>query len=51
MEQNIAKCRIAVVLVAAGRGERAGSAEGPKQYRPIGGRAVIARTLDIFLDH
>ncbi|MGN6773076.1 MAG: bifunctional 2-C-methyl-D-erythritol 4-phosphate cytidylyltransferase/2-C-methyl-D-erythritol 2,4-cyclodiphosphate synthase [Rhizobiaceae bacterium] len=51
MEQNIAKCRIAVVLVAAGRGERAGSAEGPKQYRPIDGRAVIARTLDIFLDH
>lgn len=51
MEQNIAKCRIAVVLVAAGRGERAGSVEGPKQYRPIGGRAVIARTLDIFLDH
>ncbi len=41
---------IAVAIVAAGRGERAGqSAEGPKQYRRIGGRAVIARTLERFL--
>lgn len=38
-----------VVIVAAGRGERAGqSAEGPKQYRTIGDRPVIAQTLDIF---
>jgi 2-C-methyl-D-erythritol 4-phosphate cytidylyltransferase / 2-C-methyl-D-erythritol 2,4-cyclodiphosphate synthase len=38
-----------VVIVAAGRGERAGqSVEGPKQYRTIGDRPVIARTLDIF---
>ncbi|MCZ4089483.1 bifunctional 2-C-methyl-D-erythritol 4-phosphate cytidylyltransferase/2-C-methyl-D-erythritol 2,4-cyclodiphosphate synthase [Sinorhizobium psoraleae] len=38
-----------VVIVAAGRGERAGqSAEGPKQYRTIGGRPVIAHTLNIF---
>ncbi|APG84339.1 bifunctional enzyme IspD/IspF [Sinorhizobium americanum] len=38
-----------VVLVAAGRGERAGqSAEGPKQYRRIGNRPVIAHTLDVF---
>jgi 2-C-methyl-D-erythritol 4-phosphate cytidylyltransferase/2-C-methyl-D-erythritol 2,4-cyclodiphosphate synthase len=51
MERSVAKHRIAVVLVAAGRGERAGSHEGPKQYRPIGGRAVIARTLDAFLGH
>ncbi|MGB3897052.1 MAG: bifunctional 2-C-methyl-D-erythritol 4-phosphate cytidylyltransferase/2-C-methyl-D-erythritol 2,4-cyclodiphosphate synthase [Mesorhizobium sp.] len=41
----------AVVIVAAGRGERAGQAEGPKQYRRIGGRAVIARTLDAFRTH
>ncbi|MGB3645270.1 MAG: bifunctional 2-C-methyl-D-erythritol 4-phosphate cytidylyltransferase/2-C-methyl-D-erythritol 2,4-cyclodiphosphate synthase [Mesorhizobium sp.] len=41
----------AVVIVAAGRGERAGQAEGPKQYRRIGGRAVIARTLDVFCAH
>ncbi len=38
-----------VVIVAAGRGERAGaSIEGPKQYRRIGGRPVIAWTLDAF---
>ncbi|OHV85268.1 bifunctional 2-C-methyl-D-erythritol 4-phosphate cytidylyltransferase/2-C-methyl-D-erythritol 2,4-cyclodiphosphate synthase [Ensifer sp. LCM 4579] len=38
-----------VVIVAAGRGERAGqSAEGPKQYRIIGDRPVIAHTLDSF---
>lgn len=43
--------KVAVVIVAAGRGERAGQAEGPKQYRKIGGRAVIARTLDVFLGH
>src|SRR5689334_3252372 len=41
--------RVAAILVAAGRGERAGpSADGPKQYRTIGGRAVIAHTLDAF---
>ena len=44
-------CRIAAVIVAAGRGERAGQAEGPKQYRLIGGRAVIAHTLETFLAH
>ncbi len=41
--------QIAIVIVAAGRGERAGSAEGPKQYRRIGGRPVIAHTLEAFL--
>lgn len=41
--------KVAAILVAAGRGERAGpSADGPKQYRPIGGRAVIAHTLQAF---
>lgn len=44
--------RVAAILVAAGRGERAGqSAEGPKQYRNVGGRAVIAHTLTAFADH
>ena len=43
--------KVAVVIVAAGRGERAGQAEGPKQYRRIGGRAVIAHTLDVFAAH
>jgi 2-C-methyl-D-erythritol 4-phosphate cytidylyltransferase/2-C-methyl-D-erythritol 2,4-cyclodiphosphate synthase len=39
-----------IVVVAAGRGERAGAPEaGPKQYRLIGGRPVIAHTLDKFM--
>lgn len=38
-----------IVIVAAGRGERAGSPEeGPKQYRPIGGKPVIAHTIEEF---
>ncbi|AYD01373.1 bifunctional 2-C-methyl-D-erythritol 4-phosphate cytidylyltransferase/2-C-methyl-D-erythritol 2,4-cyclodiphosphate synthase [Neorhizobium sp. NCHU2750] len=42
---------IGIVIVAAGRGERAGSPdEGPKQYRLIGGRSVIAHTLETFLN-
>jgi len=40
-----------VVIVAAGRGARAGQANGPKQYQNIGGRAVIAHTLEMFLAH
>ncbi len=41
---------IGIVIVAAGRGERAGSAEdGPKQYRRIGTKSVIAHTLERFL--
>lgn len=41
---------IGIVIVAAGRGERAGSPEdGPKQYRAIGGRPVIAHTLEKFV--
>lgn len=44
--------KIGVVIVAAGRGERAGqSAEGPKQYRSIGGEPVIRRTLRAFAGH
>ena len=39
----------AVIIVAAGRGERAGQGNGPKQYRQIGGRAVIAHTIEAFL--
>ncbi|TVQ55864.1 MAG: bifunctional 2-C-methyl-D-erythritol 4-phosphate cytidylyltransferase/2-C-methyl-D-erythritol 2,4-cyclodiphosphate synthase [Rhodobacteraceae bacterium] len=38
----------AALIVAAGRGRRAGDGP-PKQYRPIGGRAVVARTLERFL--
>lgn len=43
---------IAVIVVAAGKGERASSAHasGPKQYRPLGGTPVLSRTLAAFLD-
>jgi len=42
---------IAVIVVAAGRGERA-SANGdvrPKQYRALAGKPVLARTIEAFL--
>ncbi|MGY0573986.1 bifunctional 2-C-methyl-D-erythritol 4-phosphate cytidylyltransferase/2-C-methyl-D-erythritol 2,4-cyclodiphosphate synthase [Bradyrhizobium sp. RDM12] len=42
--------RSAVVLVAAGRGLRAG-AGGPKQYREIGGVSVIYRAMEAFSTH
>ncbi|CAN7360731.1 bifunctional 2-C-methyl-D-erythritol 4-phosphate cytidylyltransferase/2-C-methyl-D-erythritol 2,4-cyclodiphosphate synthase [Aminobacter sp. LjRoot7] len=48
---NQQNSKVAVVVVAAGRGERAGQADGPKQYRRIGGKAVIWHTLKAFLDH
>jgi len=38
------------IIVAAGRGARAG-AGGPKQYRVLGQRAVIAWTAEAFLTH
>lgn len=43
--------RIAVVIVAAGKGTRAATGGGdtlPKQYRSIAGRPVLARTLEAF---
>jgi 2-C-methyl-D-erythritol 4-phosphate cytidylyltransferase/2-C-methyl-D-erythritol 2,4-cyclodiphosphate synthase len=42
--------RTAAIIVAAGRGLRAGSG-GPKQYRSIGGRTVISRALEPFCRH
>lgn len=45
----ISKKTIAVI-VAAGRGTRAG-AGGPKQYRPLKGRTILARTAEAFLTH
>jgi 2-C-methyl-D-erythritol 4-phosphate cytidylyltransferase / 2-C-methyl-D-erythritol 2,4-cyclodiphosphate synthase len=42
--------RTAAILVAAGRGLRAG-AGGPKQYRTVGGRTVIHRALAAFSEH
>lgn len=50
-ENSSATGGVAVVIVAAGRGARAGQANGPKQYQNIGGRAVIAHTLEMFLAH
>ena len=44
------KLNTIAIIVAAGRGARAG-AGGPKQYRNLGGRAVIARTAEAFLNH
>ncbi|KRR14613.1 2-C-methyl-D-erythritol 4-phosphate cytidylyltransferase [Bradyrhizobium jicamae] len=42
--------RTAAILVAAGRGLRAG-AGGPKQYREIGGQTVIYRAMAAFSRH
>jgi len=42
--------RTAAILVAAGRGLRAG-AGGPKQYRSIGGKTVIYRAMEPFSRH
>jgi 2-C-methyl-D-erythritol 4-phosphate cytidylyltransferase/2-C-methyl-D-erythritol 2,4-cyclodiphosphate synthase len=42
--------RTAAILVAAGRGLRAG-AGGPKQYRSIGGQTVITRAMAAFSTH
>src|ERR1700729_2214116 len=42
--------RTAAILVAAGRGLRAG-AGGPKQYREIGGQTVIYRAMETFSNH
>lgn len=41
---------VAALLVAAGRGERAG-ADGPKQYRMLGGEPVLRRTVRSFAGH
>ena len=42
--------RTAAVIVAAGRGLRAGTG-GPKQYRSIGGQTVIFRAMEPFCRH
>ncbi len=41
---------VVAIIVAAGRGSPAGSG-GPKQYRPLAGEAVLARTARAFLGH
>ena len=42
--------KTAVLVVAAGRGERAGG-DGPKQYGKVAGVPVIRRTVEAFLAH
>ena len=39
--------RIAVLIVAAGKGERSGRA-GPKQYEALGGKSMLKRTAEAF---
>jgi 2-C-methyl-D-erythritol 4-phosphate cytidylyltransferase/2-C-methyl-D-erythritol 2,4-cyclodiphosphate synthase len=39
---------VAAVIVAAGRGLRAGGGDIPKQYRPLAGESVLALTLRAF---
>jgi 2-C-methyl-D-erythritol 4-phosphate cytidylyltransferase / 2-C-methyl-D-erythritol 2,4-cyclodiphosphate synthase len=42
----------AVIIVAAGRGTRAaGADQKPKQYVEIGGKAVLTRSIEAFLEH
>ncbi|GGX62233.1 2-C-methyl-D-erythritol 4-phosphate cytidylyltransferase [Tateyamaria omphalii] len=42
--------RAAAVIVAAGRGTRAGG-DVPKQWQDLGRRPIVARTLDAFAGH
>ena len=42
--------RVVALIVAAGRGTRAGQGL-PKQYRPVGGTSVLRRCLDVFSSH
>ena len=47
---HISKTKIAAVIVAAGRGTRAGGGDIPKQFRPIGGETMLHRTLSMFVE-
>lgn len=42
--------KVAAVIVAAGRGTRAGHADVPKQFRAIGGESLLRRSLGLFAD-
>lgn len=43
--------QVAVLIVAAGRGTRAGGSAVPKQYRLLGGKPVLSRTIAAFAQH
>jgi 2-C-methyl-D-erythritol 4-phosphate cytidylyltransferase/2-C-methyl-D-erythritol 2,4-cyclodiphosphate synthase len=40
--------KVAAVIVAAGRGTRAGEGNVPKQFRPVAGETMLRRTLGLF---
>jgi len=42
--------RIAILIVAAGKGERAGTSL-PKQYEPLAGKPMLRRTVEAFHGH
>lgn len=42
---------VAVLIVAAGRGTRAGSSAVPKQYRQLASKTVLARAIEAFAPH
>lgn len=42
--------RVSALIVAAGRGSRAGE-NGPKQYALLGGQPMLSRTIRAFTDH
>ncbi|MCB8820733.1 bifunctional 2-C-methyl-D-erythritol 4-phosphate cytidylyltransferase/2-C-methyl-D-erythritol 2,4-cyclodiphosphate synthase [Microvirga rosea] len=48
--ESVKSMSVAALIVAAGRGTRAGTGI-PKQYRRLLGRSVLARTLEAFLVH
>jgi 2-C-methyl-D-erythritol 4-phosphate cytidylyltransferase/2-C-methyl-D-erythritol 2,4-cyclodiphosphate synthase len=50
MSENVPLPRVAALIVAAGRGIRAGG-EVPKQYRKLAGQAILRRTAARFLSH
>lgn len=43
--------QFAVLIVAAGRGTRAGSSAVPKQYRQLADKTVLARAIEAFAAH
>lgn len=52
MERSMTK-QMAAIVVAAGRGSRFAqvSDDRPKQYRDLGGKPILAHTLEAFLTH
>lgn len=50
--QGVQRVRVAILIVAAGRGVRAGSdGSVPKQFRDLGGRTLLRRAIDAFAEH